>query len=184
MDACPTCPNRHHADAADAAADNLASQAQGWETLSDALCKIMLLRTVAPALRAHGEVLRARAEAERSRARSIREAGCNNWKTLNEIVRDRDTKQPIGQRTVTSCMRDKMVGYLNDIHMHAHLTGKAAESHRNVVAEGFSYIAGRPISGDGKALPDDWRKVVGISDGQKETPAALGDGGSEGTADE
>lgn len=93
-------------------------------------------------------------------AREIEEAGCNNWKRLEETVEDRDTGQVIEKKTVSACMRDRIVGYFNHVSAESHRNGKAAESHRNVVAEGFSYLCGRPVVGDGGSLPAEFREAL------------------------
>lgn len=145
MEACPTCPNRIHADTLDA--------------LAETAERSRLFRVFAPTLR--------------KRASAVREAGCNNWKKLDENVVDISTGQVVDTRKVARCMRDRMVGYLNEVHRQAHLNGKAAESHRNVVAEGFSHLTGRPIVGDGASLPGEFREAlrsIGVCEEQKALP--------------
>lgn len=132
MEACKGCPNRQHADTLDA--------------LSEAAQSSMILRVFAPVLH--------------RRAMEVRLSGCNNWKLLDEDVVDVATGQVIETRKVARCMRDRMVSYLNEVHRQAHLNGKAAESHRNVVAEGFSYLCGRPVVGDGASLPEEFRQAL------------------------
>lgn len=132
MEACPTCPNRHHADT--------------LESLAEAAQSSYLFRVFAPVLR--------------RRAQEVREAGCNNWKTFDEEIVDRNTMQVLASKKVTECMRDRMVSWFNHVSAQAHHNGKAAESHRNVVAEGFSYLIGRPVVGDGASLPVEFREAL------------------------
>lgn len=138
MDACATCPNRVHADTLDAVAEAAAGS--------------RLFRVFAPALR--------------RRAEEVRTSGCNNWKMIEYAVRDKASGQPLETKVHGACMRDHLPAWFNSVNALAAESCQTAQSHRNVVAEGFSYLAGRPIVGDQASLPKEFRgalREAGIS---------------------
>ena len=102
----------------------------------------------------------ARSIGDEDLAREIEEAGCNNWKILREDIVDQRTMQVLETREEGKCMRDRMVSWFNHVSAQAHKSGETADNHRNVVAEGFSFLCGRPVVGDGASLPTEFREAL------------------------
>lgn len=107
-------------------------------------------------------------------AREIREAGCNNWKALKYELTDSATGQPMGEEVRECCMRDHLPAWFNAVDAKAAHAVKVACSHRNVVAEGFSAIVGRPVLGDGGSVAPEIRHALREAGRTDSPPKGIG----------
>lgn len=112
-------------------------------------------------------------------AREIEAAGCNNWKTLEYKIEDRETGQPLGKEDRTMCMRDHLPAWFNSVDAKSAHAVKVAATHRNVVAEGFSHLVGQPVTGDLESLPVEFREALAEA-GIGTTKALTSGGGAVG----
>jgi hypothetical protein len=116
------------------------------------------------------------------KAEEIRAAGCNNWKALKYELKDQNTGQPAGEEVREGCMRDHLIGWFNAVTALSAEVAQTAQSHRNIVAEGFTRLTGVVISGDGRSLPPPVRELLNAQLLRREVPLTSEDGVEPGNA--
>lgn len=92
-------------------------------------------------------------------ADELRQVGCNNWKRLEYAEKDQEGRV-LEVKIVERCMRDHLPAWFNAVDHVARECAETAQMHRNVTAEGFSVLTGKPIRGDFRSLPGEVRAAL------------------------